>query len=100
MKILLVCCAGMSTGILMQKMEAYWTQQGEELQIEAAGMSEYEDVYQNYDIVLMGPQVSYRMNEVQEATGLPCAAINPTDYALHNCAKIMDLARQLYAQVS
>ena len=35
MKILLVCAGGMSTGILMKKMEAYWKEQGQELTIQA-----------------------------------------------------------------
>ena len=29
MKILLVCAGGMSTGLLMKKMEKYWADQGE-----------------------------------------------------------------------
>lgn len=31
MKILLVCAGGMSTSILMKKMETYWQEHGEEL---------------------------------------------------------------------
>lgn len=98
MKILLVCAAGMSTGILMRKMEEYWADQGEELDITAVGLGEYDDVYQKYDIIMMGPQVSYRLKEVAEDTGYPVAAIPPTDYALHNCANIMKLAKKLYAE--
>lgn len=98
MKILLGCAAGMSTSILMRKMKDYWAQQGVDLTISAVGLGEIEDVYQDYDIILIGPQVSYRLKEVQEETGYPVAAIPPTDYALHNCANIMDLADRLYAE--
>lgn len=100
MKILLVCCAGMSTGILMKKMEAYWANQGEDLKIDAVSVNEYEDVCQDYDIVLVGPQISYRLDEIRTGSGKPCAAINATDYALHNCAKIMQLARGLYQELA
>jgi len=96
MKILLVCAGGMSTSILMKKMETYWKEVGEELEIKAVGLSEYQDVYQNYDIVMVGPQVSYRLKEVKENTGLPCAAIQSFDYAIANCPNIMKLAKQLY----
>lgn len=96
MKILLVCAGGMSTSILMKKMEAYWKEVGEELEIKAVGLSEYQDVYQNFDIVMMGPQVSYRLKELKENTGLPCAAIQSFDYAIANCTNIMKLAKQLY----
>lgn len=98
MKILLVCAGGMSTSILMKKMENYWREAGEELDIKAVGLSEYQDVYQNYDIVLMGPQVSYRLKEVKENTGLPCSAIQSFDYAIANCPNIMKLAKKLYAE--
>ena len=59
MKILLVCAGGMSTSILMKKMETYWQEQGEELTIKAVGLSEYQDVYQDFNIIMVGPQVSY-----------------------------------------
>lgn len=94
MKILLVCAGGMSTGILMKKMEAYWQEQNEELKINAVGLSEYADVYADYDIVLIGPQVSYRKNEVATATGLPCEAIPSFEYATADCVKIMKLAKK------
>lgn len=96
MKILLVCAGGMSTSILMKKMETYWKQVGEELEIKAVGLAEYQDVYQNYDIVMVGPQVSYRLKEIKESTGLPCSAIQSFDYAIANCPNIMKLAKKLY----
>ena len=82
MKILLVCAGGMSTSILMKKMETYWQEHGEELQIEAVGLGAYQDVFQNYDIVMVGPQVSYRLDEIKENTGLPCAPIESFDYEM------------------
>ena len=99
MKILLVCAGGMSTSILMKKMEKYWKENGEDLDIKAVGLSEYQDVYQNFDIVMMGPQVSYRLKEVKENTGLPTAAIESFDYAIANCPNIMKLAKKLYAEI-
>ena len=51
MKILLVCAGGMSTGLLMKKMEKYWEERGEDNSINAVGLSEYMDVYKDYDII-------------------------------------------------
>lgn len=99
MKILLVCAGGMSTSILMKKMEKYWEQEGEDLEIRAVGLSEYEEACQNFDVIMMGPQVSYRLKEIKEVTGLPSAAIESYDYAVANCPSIMKLARKLYAQL-
>lgn len=98
MKILLVCAGGMSTSILMKKMEKYWNEQGLELTIKAVGLSEYQDVYQHYDIILVGPQVSYRLNEIKENTQLPSDAIPSFDYAIANCENILKLAKNLYNQ--
>lgn len=95
MKILLVCAGGMSTGILMKKMETYWKEQGQELTIQAVGLSEYQDAASDYEIILLGPQVSYRLDEVRENTGLPCEAIPSYDYAVANCPQIMKLANKL-----
>lgn len=98
MKILLVCAGGMSTSMLMKKMQKYWDEKGVELKIEAVGLAEYPDVYKNYDIIMLGPQVSYRLNQIKENTGLPCEAIQSMDYALGNCENIMKLAEKLYSQ--
>lgn len=98
MKILLVCAGGMSTSILMKKMEEYWEENGIDLDIKAVGLAEYGDIYPQYDIVMVGPQVSYRLKEIKENTGLPCEAIPSFDYAVANCPNIMKLAESLYAQ--
>lgn len=98
MKILLVCAGGMSTSILMKKMETYWEEQGVDLDIKAVGLSNYQDVASDYDIVMMGPQVSYRIDEVVENTGLPVAPIESFDYAIANCENIMKLANKLYSE--
>lgn len=98
MKILLVCAGGMSTSILMKKMSAYWEEQGKELEIQAVGLGDYQDVYQKFDIIMVGPQVSYRLKEIKENTGLPCDTIASFDYAVANCPNIMKLADTLYSQ--
>lgn len=98
MKILLVCAGGMSTSILMKKMEEYWKENGEELVIKAVGLGNYQEVASEFDICMMGPQVSYRLKEVKENTGLPTEAIPSYDYAIANCPNIMKLAKKLYSE--
>lgn len=94
MRVLLVCAMGMSTSILMKKMEAYWANKGEDNEIAAVGVNEIEDVSADYDVILVGPQMSYRMDEVASTTGKPCASIPPADYGLANCANIDALAKR------
>jgi PTS system cellobiose-specific IIB component len=95
-KVLLICAGGMSTGILMKKMEKYAAEQGFVLQIEAVGMSVYEEVYKNYDVILLGPQVSYKKAEIEEVTKMPIAVIAAYDYAVGNVANIMKQVDELY----
>lgn len=98
MKILLVCAGGMSTSILMNKMKTYAKDQGEELEIAAVGLSQYNEVFQNYDIILVGPQVAYRLDAICNDTGIPCAAIPSLDYALADCQNIFGLAKKIYKE--
>ena len=98
MKILLVCAGGMSTGLLMKKMEAYWKENNQDHSINAVGLSEYKDVYKDYDIVMVGPQVGYRLKNIKAETGLPADVIPSYDYAIANCPNIMKIANKLYSQ--
>lgn len=95
-KILLICAGGMSTSLLMKKMEKYAKEEGFALKIQAVGMSDYEDVYRDYDVILLGPQVSYKKNEISEATNLPIAIIATYDYAIGNVSNIFKQVDQLY----
>ena len=95
-KVLLICAGGMSTGILMRKMEKYAEEQGISLKIEAVGMSAYEDVYKNYDVILLGPQASYKKGEIEQNTQKPIAVIPAYDYAIGNVANIMKQVEDLY----
>ncbi len=95
-KVLLICAGGMSTGILMKKMEKYAEEKGIGLQIDAVGMSAYEDVCKNYDVILLGPQVSYKKAEIEQNTKMPIAVIAAYDYAIGNVANIMKQVDDLY----
>ncbi|MFV0254661.1 MAG: PTS sugar transporter subunit IIB [Erysipelotrichaceae bacterium] len=99
MKILLVCAGGMSTSILMKRMKKYWCDKNIELIVEAVGLSTNNlEIAKEFDIVLVGPQISYRLAEIAEETGLPTGKIEPFDYAMANCANIMKLAEKLYTK--
>ena len=49
MRIMLVCAGGMSTSILMKKMEKYAVEKGVELDIKAFAAQDLEDNYQQYE---------------------------------------------------
>ena len=56
MKILLICANGLSTSILMNKMQKWGKEKTIELEVRAVPMSEYLNVYKNFDCILIGPQ--------------------------------------------
>lgn len=97
MKILLVCAAGLSTSILMKKIEQYAAQNGIDLTIDAIGMGEYQTVCADYDVLLLGPQVSYQEEEVAAGSGKPVAVIPPQDYGMGNAQNVLKLAQSLVA---
>ncbi len=89
MKILLICAGGMSTSILMKKLQKYSDENGAELEeIVARGLGDYEDIVPNYDVILLGPQISYRKADIQKSTGKPLDVIAPYDYAIGNAQSI------------
>lgn len=85
MKVLLVCAGGMSTSMLVKKLKKYAEAKNIPLEaMEAYGIGDYEEVCNDYDVILLGPQVSYRKDSVQEAVNMPVGVIAPFDYAMSN----------------
>ncbi|WP_286905204.1 PTS sugar transporter subunit IIB [Clostridium sp. UBA1652] len=96
MKIMLVCAAGISTGILMNKMKKWAEKNGEDLEVKAYGVGEYDNYYKDYDCILVGPQMSYKTNEIMQMVGnMPVGQINPMDYAIGNVDNIIKSVKLL-----
>lgn len=90
MKILLICANGLSTSILMNKMEKWGKEKNMDLSVKAVPIGGYESVYQEYDCILVAPQISYKLEEVQNtAVGKPVGPINSMDYGISNVDNIM-----------
>ncbi len=94
-KVLLVCSAGMSTSILMKKLEKYAADNGRELTIAARGAEAAPEIAKDFDCILVGPQIGYRKDQVAKECGLPAAVIPPQDYGIGNCANIFKLIDSL-----
>lgn len=96
MKILLMCANGLSTGILMNKMNDWGKKNGEELEVRAVPVDECAGIYQGYDCLLIGPQMAYKLKEVKAiATDRSVATIAPQDYALGRVDNIMKMVKEL-----
>ena len=88
-KILLVCSGGMSTSVLMNKMEKYAQEKGISLAVDACGTGNYEDEAKDYDIILLGPQIAYRKAQIAGTVKIPVVPIAPQDYAFGNVENIL-----------
>lgn len=99
MNILLVCSAGMSTSLVVEKMKKALTPEEASWKIEAVALDAFESSVKDYDVVLLGPQVRFKKAEfakVTEPLGIPIDVINMSDYGLVRGDKILEAARQLY----
>lgn len=92
MKIMLCCNAGMSTSLLVQKMQKEAAARGEDVTIEARPMNEAMDHIDEADIILLGPQIGYAKGDFEKAVAgrCPVTVIPMADYGRMNAAKILD----------
>lgn len=91
-RILLVCSAGMSTSLLVSKMQIAAKEQGLEVWINAVAESEVKNHEDKIDVVLLGPQVRFllsKLNAKMEPKGVPVAVINTIDYGTMNGEKVL-----------
>lgn len=97
MKIMLVCAGGMSTGILMKKMEKWGEDKQRSLDVLAFGLQAYEQSYQEYDCILVGPQIAYKLDEIKSKVNIPVTQIESFDYAIGNVDNIMKQVDALFS---
>ena len=87
MKILLVCNAGMSTGIMKMKLEQEAKARGLEASVDATPNGE------ETSIILLGPQIRFALDDIKkQAEGIPVMAIAAQDFGMMNAKKVLDEA--------
>lgn len=65
-EILLLCSEGMSTSMIVQRMQEEAKKQGKEYYIHADSMKREDKLVPNANVVLMGPQVRYALKQLQQ----------------------------------
>lgn len=98
--IMLICAAGMSTSLLVTKMEKAAQERGIEADIFAVSAMEADEIFaqKKIDALLLGPQVRFMLNEFQEklrAQEVPVEVIPMVDYGMMNGEKVLELAEKL-----
>ena len=98
MKILFCCAGGMSTGLLMQKLQKYADQNHLDIQVKATGLGSWEKYWPEYDVLLVGPQVRYAIDKMKQTVTIPVESIEPLVYGRQQVEKIIDQAERLLSE--
>lgn len=99
--IMLACSAGMSTSLLVSKMQTAAQKQEKEYKIFATSTADVDNQLSKTphpDILLLGPQVAYMKDDIKKKTdkaGIPMDVINMQDYGMMNGENILATAEKL-----
>ncbi len=95
-KVMLICSAGMSTSLLVSKMQKEAESRGLEMEIWAVGTSGFKPVIDKPDVILLGPQVRFMKAEVTDlAKGKPVDVIDTRAYGRVDGASVLNQVLQL-----
>lgn len=83
-KILLVCASGMSTSILMKKMNEAIEKKGYDFVVEAHAVAQVKEKGVDADVILLAPQISFQLKNVKEMMNCPVELVNMSDYGMMN----------------
>ena len=96
--ITLICCAGMSTSMLVNKMKISAEKKGIDVDILAMPDSRFANSGRKTDILLLAPQASYLFDEMKEKygpKGIKIAVIDRMDYGMMDGDKVLNEAMSL-----
>lgn len=92
--IVLMCAAGASTSMLVQRMQQTAEKDGFVCTIEAHPVNQAA-VYADSDVILLGPQVRFELNKVKNQVNCPVEPIDMTAYGTMNAEAVLKQARKL-----
>ncbi|MDO5391349.1 MAG: PTS sugar transporter subunit IIB [Eubacteriales bacterium] len=98
MIIRLFCAAGMSTSLLVSKMQEAAKEKGKDADIAAYPITELERMVDQIDVALLGPQVGFQLGKAKaicEPKGVPVDVIPMADYGMCNGMNVLKFAYKL-----
>jgi PTS system cellobiose-specific IIB component len=96
--IMLVCAAGMSTSMLVKKMQDAAQEKQIKVKIFATAASNAENEFasEHPDLLLLGPQVRYMESDMQaKFSSIPVKVIDMADYGMMNGKGVLEKALKL-----
>lgn len=97
---MLVCNAGMSTSLLVSKMQKVASEKGVDAEIFAVSANEVDNKIKNQPInaILLGPQVRFMKKQMEDKVAdknIPVGVINMQDYGMVNGENVLNTALEL-----
>ncbi len=95
MNILLICSAGMSTSMVVKKMQAEAEAKGLDAKIWAVGTAAAKADAPTADVILLGPQIRFMEKQIKADYNKPTMVIDMMDYGRLDGVKILEKALAL-----
>lgn len=97
-RITIVCAAGMSTSLLVSKMEKYAFAEKIDVKIIAVPEKQFDHHLEETDVLLLGPQISFLEEKYKRELApksIAVATISIIDYGRMDGKKVLDMALSL-----
>ena len=97
MRLMLACNAGMSTSMVVAQMDESALRQGKNYIIWAVDIDSVEDEIGNFDVLLIGPQIQYKLRTLKRLLEdqAPVDIIDPVAYGCCDGQKVLQQAEKL-----
>ncbi|WP_152655880.1 PTS sugar transporter subunit IIB [Oceanobacillus sp. CFH 90083] len=91
-KVIVVCEAGITTSLLVKKLNDLAQEKGQEVDIQSKSLEEGLDYIKehNVDVVLLGPQIHHIAKKYEASTDAKVAKITVEDYNTMNVYSIFE----------
>ena len=96
-RIVLICMSGLSTNLLVNKMKRTAKERGIEAEICAMSELAFTRYEKPTDVLLLGPQVSFRLEEMKQKlypAGVRVALIEPETFARMDAEAVLQQAME------
>ena len=109
MKVLFICCAGMSSSLVVKKLEDYIKILNSSentrinLVIEAVPLDKFKNLNDDYELILLAPQIAYKLKEFKSLASsknksIPVSVVKGIDYGLLKVDNILSSIMQLLSE--
>lgn len=91
--IVLLCANGMSTSLMVKKMQIAAQEEGYDCQINAHSIDDVKE-FTDVDVICLGPQVRFQANKVKSLVHCPVFVMDMLAYGEMNGKKVLAAARK------